>query len=461
MIALVGGGAFMRDAQSRLGDDKLSAMPAYQSTSYHSELGDPEFGLRLGRELAGGRGLINPGNEALGTPHAALPYTGHPGVDWRSAILPAEPKTGRQERVVVRRGDTLMNILLRAGVGRAEAHEAVTTLQEVYDPRRLRIGQLLNIEFREEITDSESFAGLSINLDFRNDIKLAKLQGGDFDVAQVERDLVRESRFAEARVDDSLFMAGKRAGVPDEALMEMIRLFSWDIDFQRDIKAGDAFELVYNTLSDPLGDQSHLEYVSYAKVTVGGEQLTAVRFVHGDGRVGYYDENGHSLRKWLMRTPIDGARMSSGFGKRRHPISGYTRMHKGIDFAAPTGTPIYAAGDGTVVKIGRNGSYGHYIQIRHNGDYSTAYAHLSKYAKGLKRGERVKQGEVIGYVGSTGRSTGPHLHYEVMVNGSQINPLKIKPQKAVKLAGSELAAFQAQRTKILAQRHTDRDFAQR
>lgn len=356
----------------------------------------------------------------------------------------------RRKDVVVARGDTLMQILRRAGVAPAEAHEAVSTLEELYDPRQLRIGQLLNIELsdlpgRQTLDHSEpSLTQLSINLDFENDIRVARAAEGGFDVAKVERLLHRETHVAKARVDDSLYAASRAQGVPDEAMMQMIRLFSWDVDFQRDIQAGDRFEIVYDTLSTEDGRHRRVDQITFARLHSGGETRTAYRYVHDDGRVGYYDENGRSVRKWLMRTPIDGARMSSGFGKRKHPVLGYTKMHKGVDFAAPTGTPIYAAGDGKVEFAGRKGTYGNYIRIRHNDEFSTAYAHLNGFAADVKSGARVRQGEVIGYVGSTGRSTGPHLHYEVLARGMQINPLKVPKQEHATLGDQELAALTRQ-----------------
>jgi murein DD-endopeptidase MepM/ murein hydrolase activator NlpD len=194
--------------------------------------------------------------------------------------------------------------------------------------------------------------------------------------------------------------------------------------------------------------------VLFASLKLRGRQVHAYRYEHADGTTGYYDIDGRSLRKWLMRTPIDGARLSSGFGPRRHPILGYNRMHRGVDFAAPTGTPIYAAGDGVLTKAGRKGSYGNYIQIRHNDEFSTAYAHMSRFADGIKKGARVRQGQIIAYVGSTGRSTGPHLHYEVLQNGQQINPMSIKPQNAARLAGTDLERFRRQIEIIDAQRPT-------
>jgi murein DD-endopeptidase MepM/ murein hydrolase activator NlpD len=169
-----------------------------------------------------------------------------------------------------------------------------------------------------------------------------------------------------------------------------------------------------------------------------------------DGAWDYFDDKGQSAKKALMRTPIDGARLSSSFGKRKHPVLGYTKMHKGTDFAAPPGTPIYAAGDGIIEMSGRNGSFGNYIRIRHNSEYSTAYAHMKSIKRGRTKGARVRQGEVIGYVGTTGRSTGPHLHYEMLVNGRQTNPMRVKMPSGIKLKGQELARFEATRDDIQA-----------
>jgi murein DD-endopeptidase MepM/ murein hydrolase activator NlpD len=254
-------------------------------------------------------------------------------------------------------------------------------------------------------------------------------------------------------VDTSLYQTARRHAVPDEALVNLANIFSWDIDFQRDVHPGDSFELVYERVESPDGEVRGGE-VLFASLDLRGRRLQAYRFEHADGSHGYYDADGRSLRKWLMRTPIDGARLSSGFGPRRHPILGYNRMHRGVDFAAPTGTPIYAAGDGVLTYAGRKGAYGNYIQIRHNDEFSTAYAHMSRFADGVKKGSRVRQGQVIAYVGSTGRSTGPHLHYEVLQNGNQINPMSIKPQTANRLVGAELERFRRQIEVIEARRPT-------
>jgi murein DD-endopeptidase MepM/ murein hydrolase activator NlpD len=188
--------------------------------------------------------------------------------------------------------------------------------------------------------------------------------------------------------------------------------------------------------------------ILFAELRLSGVRHRLYRFKAEDRRAEYFDYKGRSAQKALMKTPIDGARLSSGYGRRRHPILGYTRMHRGIDFAAPRGTPVYSAGNGTVVRAGRNGSYGKYIRIRHNGRYSTAYAHLNGYARGLRKGRRVRQGQIVGYVGSTGRSTGPHLHYEILVGNRQVNPFRIKLPSGRRLGGRELKEFKAARDDI-------------
>lgn len=366
----------------------------------------------------------------------------------------AEP-TRDAEHVVVQRGDTLLQILMRSGIDRAEAHEVVGTLSTLYDPRRLRVGQAMAVEVERagDTLAAPRLAALSLNLDFGNDLRVERDANGEFAARRVDRELVQTVHAAHAIIDTSLYHTARRHAVPDEALVNLANIFSWDVDFQRDVHPGDRFELVYEKVESPDGEVRGGD-VLFASLRIRGRNVHAYRYEHTDGTHGYYDADGRSLRKWLMRTPIDGARLSSGFGPRRHPILGYNRMHRGVDFAAPTGTPIFAAGDGVLDYVGRNGAYGNYIQIRHNDEFSTAYAHMSRFADGLEKGSRVRQGQVIAYVGSTGRSTGPHLHYEVLQNGVQINPLSIKPQTAARLTGAELARFRRQIETIDAMRPT-------
>ncbi|HET6519539.1 MAG TPA: peptidoglycan DD-metalloendopeptidase family protein, partial [Geminicoccaceae bacterium] len=362
-----------------------------------------------------------------------------------AAAVEPEPSHTTTEQVTVRRGDTLMNILKRAGVDVGEAHAAIASLQEVYDPRRLQAGQEIALELQAAETEDGGrqvlLAGLSLGLNFQQDVHLRRSEEEGFAAATVDRTLHRRVALTVGAIDDSLYLSAIRAGLPEDALLELIRLFSWDVDFQREIQPNDGFEVLFERISTEDGSEVRGGDLLFANLTLSGRTLTAYRYEHRDGGVDYFDGEGRTLRKSLLRTPIDGARLSSRFGPRRHPILGYNKMHRGIDFAAPTGTPIYAAGEGRVVKIGRNGGYGNYIRIQHNDEYATAYAHLKGFARGLKHGSRVRQGDVIGYLGSTGLSTGPHLHYEVHRSGEQINPLSIKQTVAQVLAGGELARF--------------------
>ncbi len=343
-------------------------------------------------------------------------------------------------RLEVGRGDTLMAMLVGAGIPRAEAHEAIQRLRGRFDPRDLRPGQALLVELAPRAEGGVRLASLALDVDFARRLRLERTADG-FAVRDMVLPVVRRPRLVTGVVEDSLYVAGRARGVPDRVLMELVRLLSWDVDFQRDLQPGDRFEILWEELERTDGGARRVGEVLYGRLQVAGREIAFYRFERADGRVRYYGPDGRSLRKALLRTPVDGARISSRFGKRRHPILGYTRMHKGVDFAAPRGTPVYAAGDGVVTYAGRKGGYGIYARIRHNGRYATAYAHMSRLARGIRRGVRVRQGQVIGYVGSTGRSTGPHLHFEVLVDGRQVNPLRIRQPSSERLAGRELERF--------------------
>lgn len=352
----------------------------------------------------------------------------------------------------IKPGDTLMNLLVKKGVPRSDAHQAISVLSDVYDPRRIRPGQELTLTFGPGGFDSGAFQAASFNVSYDSTIEVRREADG-FTADTIVKPLVARPTRADGRIDSSLMQAGIDAGVPAAVMIEMIRAYSFDVDFQRDIRKGDSFEVMYERLFDENGAHVHDDTVRYAALTLSGKTYRLYLFEGEDGAKDYFNEKGESVRKALLRTPVDGARISSNFGKRRHPILGYTKMHKGTDFAAPSGTPIMAAGDGVVEKAGRNGGYGNYVRIRHNGTYKTAYAHLSKFARGVRAGSRVRQGDIIGYVGTTGRSTGPHLHYEVHLEGKQINPMNVRMPSGRTLAGKELKQFLAQREDM------DRDFA--
>ncbi|HYD70526.1 M23 family metallopeptidase [Azospirillum sp.] len=342
----------------------------------------------------------------------------------------------------VGRGDTLMEMLTGASVPRDEATEAISALRDVYDPRKLRVGQRVTVLFEPRRGAPDRFVGLEFEPEVARSVSVARRGGETFQSAQVKKEVRRELVAAEAVIKSSLFEAGSAAGVPVSVMMAVIRTYSYEVDFQRDLQPGDRFEVLYERKVTEDGQVAGEGDVLYANLILSGDATPIYRHAVRDGRIDYYNRDGESIRRALLRTPIDGAKLTSGFGMRHHPILGYSKMHKGMDFGAPTGTPVYAAGNGVVEEAGGNGAYGNYVRIRHNTEVSTAYAHLSRFAKGVKRGMRVDQGDVIGFVGSTGRSTGPHLHYEVLKAGHQVNPKAIDLPTGEKLAGRELQAFQ-------------------
>lgn len=366
-----------------------------------------------------------------------------------SAERPTLPAIERA--IKVRRGDTLMDVLLEAGISRTEAYNAITAMRKVHDPRDLMPGTTLTLTYMPlaDIPDPPlSFRGFGFKPSIEKSVNVSRSWDNRFEANLDKAPLTHSQARAVGRIDSSVYVDAVEAGVPVNVVIEMIRAFSFDVDFQREIHPDDGFEVLYDRLVTPDGQLARTGDVIYAALILKGKRHALYHHHLKDGTEDYFNEKGESVRKALMRTPIDGARLSSRFGRRRHPILGYTKMHKGIDFAAPRGTRIMAAGNGVVVAAGRNGGYGLYVRIRHNTTYSTAYAHMRSIAKGVRRGRRVRQGQTIGYVGSTGRSTGPHLHYEVLRNNRQINPLGLKLPTGRKLRGAELKRFRAAKAEI-------------
>ncbi len=385
---------------------------------------------------------------------AALPASSALVPDRINAVaLEAETATAAHAVVIeVAPGDTLMALLTREGVNRTDAHEAVTALSNVFSPKGLRPGQQIRLTFLpgEEIwaaageeAEPPQLASLMIQPSVDKTVQVLLDEQGGYQAASSDRPLELEVQGERGVIDDSLYASAVAAGVPVPTLVEMIRLFSYDVDFQREIQPGDGFEVLYEAYYDENGERAKTGRILFASLTLSGKPLELYAFTPKSGFEDFFDSKGQSVRKALLKTPVDGARISSGFGMRKHPILGYSKMHKGVDFAVPTGTPIYAAGDGVVEMAGWNGGYGKYVRLKHNGTYMTAYGHMSKIAAGLGKGDRVKQGEVIGYVGTTGQSTGPHLHYEILVGGKQVNPLGVKLPSGETLAGKDLEDFKA------------------
>jgi murein DD-endopeptidase MepM/ murein hydrolase activator NlpD len=250
------------------------------------------------------------------------------------------------------------------------------------------------------------------------------------------------------RLYQSIYETALRNKVPASVIEDMVKIYSYDVDFQRKVQPGDSFD-VFFAGEDEGATITEKTEVLFASLTVGGETKKYYRFqTPDDAVVDYYDETGKSAKKFLVRKPVNNAIMRSGFGGRRHPILGYVKMHTGVDWATPYGTPIFASGNGVVEKVGWEGGYGKYVRLKHNNGYETAYGHMSAFAKGMEPGKRVRQGQVIGFVGSTGMSTGAHVHYEILVNGRFVDPMRVKLPRGRSLEGPVMAGFEKERDRL-------------
>lgn len=361
---------------------------------------------------------------------------------------PSYPKT---VELKVKNGDTLIDLLADAGVSNAEAYSVLEAVRKVYNPRQLNVGQ--NVSVTVDKRDSAVvISGLEIPISATTLLNLSRKTDDSFAVKKVEVPVEKKLSRAGGKITGSLYETGVDAGIPPALLSEIINAYSYDVDFQRDIQRGDGMDVLFEKLHTPSGEVAGYGNVIYAELDLGGNRpMRVYRFVDKDGRADYYNEKGESVRKALLRTPVNGAKITSRFGMRTHPILGYSKMHRGVDFGAPQGTPIYAAGDGVVEFSNRKGGYGNYLKIKHNGNYASAYGHISRFASGIRPGAKVRQGQVVAYVGSTGASTGPHLHYEILVNNQQVNPANVKFKTGNVLAGKQLAAFKKTMESIQAQ----------
>ena len=368
----------------------------------------------------------------------------------RSVLEPGMGAAPVERALEIRKGQSLIALLTRAGIHAGDAHGAARELAEVMDLRRLKVGETVTITLAGGRAPGASGAlsGLRMKKDARTEVGVGRLIDGSFQSFEQQRRLMRAPVSIRGEIASSLYADGVKHGAPAALMLDVFRLFSYSVDLQRDIQPGDRFELLFDRYSEADGTVADYGEIRYAALHNGGQRMQFYRFESEPGVFEYFDAEGEGVRRALLATPVDSARITSSFGKRRHPILGYSRMHRGVDFGAPTGTPIRAAGDGTVVSRGWKGAYGRYIRIRHRNGYQTAYAHLSRYAKGLRQGKRVKQGQIIGYVGSSGLSTGPHLHYEVLVNGRQVNPVKLKLPSGKSLKGKALERFRLHRKEI-------------
>lgn len=347
--------------------------------------------------------------------------------------------------VAVERGDTLMALLLDVGLAATEAHALAAAIAEHLPPRALRPGQ--EIVVVPDPVDPGRARTAEIIPDATRRILVTRTEAG-YAATVEETEQVRHLVRTEGEIRSSLYEDMAEAGVPPGLVMGLIRAFSHAVDFQRDLQPGDRFAVMFERFRDPDGALIQHGQGIYAELRLRDRAVRIWRHAPAGGSPDWFDETGESVRRGLLRTPLDAARISSGYGMRRHPILGYSRMHQGIDFAAPSGTPVYAAGEGTVSFAGWRGGHGRVVMVRHNGGITTLYAHLSSIPRGIQPGVRVRQAQVIGRVGSTGMSTGPHLHYEVHRGTAAVNPSTIRTLAGRNLQGRELAAFRAERARI-------------
>ncbi len=348
----------------------------------------------------------------------------------------------------VANGETLAGLLARAGASSSDASAALTSIADVYNPRRLRPGQSISLYFQRDGSDAQ-LTGVAFRSEPGASVTANRTTSGGFEAREVQMPLTFEIARIAAQVETSLYSSALELGATDREVAALADAFAYDVDFQRDVRPGDDFELVFERFYDDEGNTVRTGDLLFVSLESSRGSREFYQFMApGDARPDWYDADGKSARRFLMKTPINGARLSSGFGMRRHPILGYSRMHRGTDFAAPTGTPILAAGDGVVERAGPFSSFGNYVRIRHANGYETAYAHLSRFARGTRAGARVRQGQVIGYVGTTGRSTGPHLHYEVLRRGQQVNPMSLRVANGRNLTGRAQELFMIERARI-------------
>jgi murein DD-endopeptidase MepM/ murein hydrolase activator NlpD len=351
-----------------------------------------------------------------------------------------------ETKIVIERGDTLRSVLSKFSMSEQEISQIIEITASVYDLRKIQIGQILRVYYTFE-DDQKILQKISLKLNNDKKIEIYR-QDEEFKLREIFIPLKKDIVKLSANIDSSIFGAAEKSGIPRNALIEAINAYSYSVDFQRDIQPNDTFNVLIETFNTEDGKFSHHGKVIFSSLTLSGKDYNIYRYTFEDGSEEFISSDYTTMRRSLLKTPVPVASISSSFGMRKHPILGFSKMHTGIDFAAPLGTPIYAAGNGVIEEIGVKGAYGKYIRIKHNNELSTAYAHARSFIPGIKKGSQIKQGQVIAYVGTTGRSTGPHLHYEVLVKGKHINPLSIKSIPIKKLSGSDLANFKKHKNSV-------------
>ena len=346
----------------------------------------------------------------------------------------------------ISQGENFNSILKKHGIPLKEINKIKKILSKKNNLNKLKNNQ--TIKFTIDLTDSKKIINFLYPVSRTKKIKLVRDSSNDnFEYLEINTDLNKRFSYKEGKITQSLYKTATNLKIQPNIIVEFARLYGFQIDFQRDIRKNDGFQIIYEVFEDDNKKIIETGKIIFANMILG-RQENELYFFENKKKEGHYDKNGKSAKKALMKTPINGARLSSRFGMRKHPILGFNKLHRGTDFAAPEGTPVMASGDGIVIRSRWCGGGGNCVKIKHNSTYSTVYAHLSKFASGIKEGVRVKQGRVIGYVGSTGMSTGPHLHYEVIENGKKINSQKLKLPSGKSLGGEERKLFEVNKIKI-------------
>ena len=356
-----------------------------------------------------------------------------------------KPKYKRIQHVVSK-GENFNNILKNYNISSNEITKITNALSKIQKSNKLKINQVIKLTVDQ--SEDKKIIYLLYPISKTKKIEITKnLKTNDFVRKEIITNLNKRIIVKEGRITHSLYKSAENLKIPINLIIEFARIYGFQVDFQRDIRKNDSFQIMYEVFEDDNKKIFETGNIVFADLVLR-DQSNALYYFEEKKSEGHYDINGKSIKKALMKTPINGARLSSSFGMRKHPIDGFNKMHRGTDFAAPKGTPIMASGDGVVVRAKWCGGGGNCIKIKHNSTYSTVYAHMSKFAAGMKVGRRVKQGQVIGYVGSTGKSTGPHLHYEVIENGKKINSQTLKLPSGKILKGKNRKLFEINRIKL-------------
>ena len=347
----------------------------------------------------------------------------------------------------IKNGDTIQKILKKLKVQNNEIQTVINQYKKYGNPNQLLVGNIINIIIEKNLTTNKNFiVKFSVPVTKSTTIGIIRDEDNKITSQKIITKLYKKKTLAENIITKNLYSSAIEAKINPDTIIEFARIFGFEIDFQRDIRKNDYFKIIYEKYFDENGEFIKSGSILFAHMSVNGREISLYKF-GDDKNYGYFDANGKSVEKALMKTPINGARLSSSFGMRKHPISGFTKMHQGTDFAAPMGTPIMASGTGTVTRAKWCGGGGNCIKIKHNSTYDTIYAHMKSFAKGIKVGKKVRQGQIIGFVGSTGMSTGPHLHYEVIINGQKVNSQKLQLPSGKVLKGDEREKFEIHRIK--------------